>query len=593
MKYVTVSKVYTGRKHTGFEFVNERSEKISVSLDQMDKIIADPDVELDIAKHGKGWKFKDSGKSMSMIPVVRSDKTRASIKPIKTDGIEYFMGQSLVDMIKVYRGVQPVRSECTISKYLDSVTNGTVCIVSGLHCTGKRTMVRYEVQNSKMFESTVWFKIAKKNVNHKSVEEIYKNYCKTCKTIVIEDADNIYNLHRADWIRKLADKGNKVVLITKGDTFYKNYSESVFYNHVYSVYTTPVTYSDYAYMNRESDSKISFIDYSHMGELNFNPNRYVDEETGVCDMEYFNGKPSIIDDIRISLAPNNDAMKWLGFTCDKKGVTELRTIIFILLNSIINNRYDVLSVGDVHKIKFANILRLYDTSVVRDADALAKQVCNNLGVDYNKTFDGFETGRILRAMEHNKIIAHLANLQVNNTNRPFIVGKYYFTNPSILNRFFWEVYKEIDKQYIPRDSNFDSHINYGFMYESAVVTNIMSLMKENGAYCYFFKDSNGREVDSVIYKMDHGVATIILCEIKSCGKADAIIRRNNLKWIGDAFFNIYMNKRFSGKIQMERLVVYPGEDMEIQDVEGLKSVKFVNTEKFLNTLWQRLSAIEL
>ena len=600
MNYNTVAKVYTDGKFSGFQVINERSEKIEINLSEMDKILADPDVSLDIVKCGRGWKFKDSSKTMDMLPVIKNGKHRASINPNKANNLQFFANSSLKDMIKISSGGQPVRGECSIHGYMVCANKGLVCTVSGLVCTGRKTLVKYELDSGDYVDSTVWIKVTGA-VSSKEVEDAYNAYYKSYKVIVIEEANAIKDLHKAKWLIDLSNKGRKVILIVHGDIFYKTYTNSVLRNRIYSVYTTPVTYSDYKFMNFKSDENITVSEYSRMGELNCNPVEYYGLG-GMRDLSYFNTKDDILTDIQKAVAPNDEAFKWLGFNkTHKENARNLRNIIMTILQEIICDR--AINPISTHKnnlctVDFSLVSAYYDINIFDHTRKFFEVIGENLNVTYNEVVDKETRFRIIAMLESMSIMLRVNNIytfgiSIADSNIPNNVCryKYYFTNPAIVNRAMWMLCSEIDKQYVPKivDAAISNH--YGFIYESAIMTSACQVAKDNDFKCYFYRDELGREIDMVFISSNTGNVDIKLCEIKSCDDAELLVSKNRLKWIGNTYFDTYFKQRYNKKFNLSRCVVYPGADREVMRMSS--NLLFKNDGKFLETVWQDFSEIKL
>lgn len=574
MNYTTVAKIYTKNKRTGFRMINEKGEEINVTNEELLKVVDNPDVNLDIKKCGKSWKFIDNSKSVLSLPIIRMDKSRASIKSSRSGNIEFFLGDSLEDMIKLTLGNQPVRICANIRDYMQNNQTGMVCTVAGLECTGKKTLIKSYLLNNECIDKTVWFNITK-NTKSDDVRQVYTKYCKRHKILVFENADNICDLHKAKWIADLADRGYKIILIVHGDIFYKTYANSVFRNKVYSVYTSNVGYCEYAAMNNKNVKQLSVLDYIGMGELNFNSDNS-GEFFHVYDIKYFDDHEDILTDLAKAIAPNDDALRWFGLKGSHSNMIKtLRSQIFIMVKNVVVSRLYRVHARESMKLNFNGFNNVFDLDIVSDYDEMIDEISKEINIDSHAEFDSIEILKLAAILEQMKVMVRVENLFLRNYSGNDYGGvsryKYYFSNPAIVNRFVYMIYREFDKRYIPRKTSDIAGKAFlageaGLIYESAIMANVSEIASKTGMAMYYYHDNNDREIDLIMMNNSMGMNTVQLCEIKSSLQA---CKTGNLKWIGDTRFSTLIENKLhlkKYKYNCSRIVVYPGESKTLDSV---------------------------
>lgn len=573
MNYTTVAKIYTKNKRTGFRLINERKEEINVTNEELIEIANNPDVKLDIKMCGRSWKFIDNSKSVLSLPIIRMDKSRASIKPSHSGNVEFFIGDSLDDMIKLTLGNQPVRICASIKDYMQNDQEGMVCTVAGLECTGKKTLIKSYLSNNEITEKTVWFNIVKRTKSDE-VRQVYTKYCKRQKVLVIEGADNISDLHKAKWIADLAEHGHKVILIVHGDIFYKTYTNSVFRNKVYSVYTSNVGYCEYAAMNNKNVNQLSVLDYIGMGELNFNSGNS-GEFNHVYDIRYFDNHEDVLTDLVKAVAPNDTALRWFGLKGSHSDMVKtLRSQLFIMIKNVVTSRLYRVHAREKMKLNFNGFNNVFDLEIASNYNKKMAEISKDIKVDNRAEFDSIEILNLAAILEQMKIMVRVENLFFKNYTGKDYGGisryKYYFSNPAVVNRFVYMIYKEFDKYYIPRRISGVAGKAFlageaGLIYESAILSNICEIASKTGIPVYYYHDNEDREIDLITITNCDGTNRLQLCEIKSSLQA---CRVDNLKWIGDTCFIASIESKLhikKNKYSCSHIVVYPGKSGEIED----------------------------
>lgn len=587
MTYVTTSKICENGKRTGFVFMNEKLQTFLVKDDELEKLMQRSDTEFDIVKAGKSFRFKDPSKKISELPTYKENVKRASLNPTKSGAINYYVDEQLEDMIKLTGNRQPVRRECTVKPYLENMSTETICSVSGLSCTGKSTMIKSTLKELELTGSTIWFEVTDKDSNE-HVQQLYDAYFKRYKIIVIDKADNLIDLHEANWLVKAVKTGRKVIMITSGDLFYKRYSRSMLKNYIESVYTTPVTFKDYVEMN-PNIKNISFIDYTRMGEIRYTNKRDIDNKVNL--IEYFDSDYCVIDDILKALMPCEAAKKWF---CNGDGdIGTVRIIVTDMLLEIANKIETVTgNAGNRNKkINYSYATQTYDFSTTKCGnqvyiDRLNKHFGTNPG-EY--TDRDYLEKRIVTALEEMGIMTMVKNSEkaVNkHTIGGCVVvdGVAYFTNPSIVNRLYYDINMFIEESYVPKNMTVES-TSKGFINEGAVVYCAKAITNKSEYADVFMYRHDKEEIDLIVrygQKVD-------LVEIKST------VRKSHLglemfKWIG-------MDKPedkikcISKNTSVKRYIVYNGTVNGSKKLSNGITVEIMNIVDYLNNLEQKVSTL--
>lgn len=586
MNYVTTSKICENGKRTGFVFMNERLQTFLVKDDELEKLMQRSDTEFDIVKAGNSYRFKDHTKKVSELPTYKENVKRSSISPTKSGVIDYYVDEQLEDMIKLTGHRQPVRKECTVKPYLESMNTETICSVSGLSCTGKSTMIKNTLSELGLTGSTVWFDVTGKD-KYEHIQQLYDAYFKRYKIIVIDKADNLVDLYEANWLVKAVKTGRKVIMITHGDLFYKRYSRSVLKNSIESVYTTPVTFKDYVEMN-PNIKNISFIDYTRMGEIRYTNKRDIDNKVSL--IEYFDKDYCVIDDILKALMPCDAAKKWF---CNGDGdLGTVRIIVTDLLLEIANKIETVIGnpVSRNKKINYSYATQTYDFSTTKSGNLVYIDRLNN----HFGTNPGEYTGcdylekRIVMALEEMGIMTMVKNSEKAVNKHPLggciVDGVAYFTNPSIVNRLYYDINMFIEESYVPKKMNIES-TSKGFINEGAVVCCAKAITDKSEYADVSMYRHDKEEIDLIV---KHG-QNIDLVEIKST------VRKSNLgpdmfKWIGMSNPEDRI-KLISKDTSVKRYVVYNGAVNGSRKLNNGVTVEIMNIVDYLNNLEHKVNTL--
>ena len=586
MKYVTTSKICENGKRTGFVFMNERLQTFLVKDDELEKLMQRSDTEFDIIKAGKSYRFKDQSKKISELPTYKENVKRSSLNPTKSGVVDYYVDEQLEDMIKLTGHKQPVRKECTVKPYLESMNTETICSVSGLACTGKSTMIKNTLDELGLTGSTIWFDVTDKD-SQEHIQQLYDAYFKRYKIIVIDKADNLVDLQEADWLVRAVKTGRKVIMITHGDLFYKRYSRSVLKNYIESVYTTPVTYKDYVEMN-SNVKNISFVDYTRMGEIRYTNKRDIDNKVNL--IEYFDKDYCVIDDILKALMPCDAAKKWF---CNGDG--DIKTVRIIVTSLLVEAASKVErattdnSTNRTKKINYSFATQTYDFSTTKNGVTSYNDRLNS----HFGTAPGAYTGseylerRVLSALEEMGIMTVVDNCEksVMTYNGGYTIdGVAYFTNPSIVNRLYYDINMFIEESYIPKNMNVES-TSKGFINEGAV------------AYCVKAITDKSEYADVAMYRHDKEEIDLIvrygqnidLVEIKST------VRKSHLnpemfKWVG--LSNLDSRIKFINKNTcVKRYVVYNGTVGGSKKLDNGATVEIMSIVDYLNSLEKKINSL--
>lgn len=601
MMYKTVCMVYNAEGEIWYKFIDDNLEPTLVPSKDIKKFLSTHETDLSISETEATIKL--NGETVSKVPIYEMPVEKKEI-----DGIEVFYGNSLKKQLKSME-FKRVRSEITVVDYLKGNVDKalSVCTVCGVRFTGKRDLVKHDLVLSGMKDNTIWLRVNKeiKHINLKIILDLCMDEIDT-KLIVIENSEHVSDLHRANWLLNMADKGIKVVLITPGDIMLKQSSKSVFFCRIHSIYTTAITYADFKTLNSR---KTSFLDYCRSLTV-VNTGVYNDVMgVGNVDITIPSGY-NVLDDLYSTIAPNEEALKYFSNYIRENNPKSfimaelLRILSWVVINGAEKYHQDGITLSH----GFATWMEPHAVKLV--GSELIKKASNKLGVPIKNNGDALTCGLVYSALQDMKILFHVCNCAASfseetlGIDRSTHTGSFedvkqcsmYLTNPMLVNRLRALEMQSVNCGYLPRRRKFNGDI-FGRVFESAVMYNAYTILRQNGTNykVNYYRDAIGRELDLVIYKRNsnryadenNDKGNIILCEVKSCFDSESLLAKQ-FKWLCNEFTERLINDGFNLESdKAARLVVYSGEDiteaMQLDDKSNI-SASVIGAESFIRFL---------
>lgn len=572
MKYTTDFMMYNSYGEVGYRLTDEKGNKEIVLNRDLKKFIDNPSntVDLDIS----------SGKVVRKNSKAKIPLQNMQNKPIKAPilcEIETCFGNELERKLKSEKRHLKVRSEITIIDYLKGKVDKyyRICTVCGVRFTGKRDLVKNDLLESGLASKAIWVTV-KTSMTHieLKMEIDAVNTQKNIKVIVVEKSENVCDLHEAEWLVQMANKGTKVVFITPGDIMLKQSTKSAFYGVVYSVYTTAMTYKDYKYINKNKN--IKFLQYCESKSIVFsdikNPilsNDLVDKKIPV----WYN----VVDDLCRTVIPNKAAYNYFveNLNCKNKDIrSSMMAEIYKIVKAVIETNGDRMSNKPID-VSICNV-GIVDKVVENElGEELSNKLTEAVGIPKYYNGNQFLYELITSAFMEMGIMFSLQNTakktieEESKLSREYNLSKHqyryqnlYFTTPVIVNRLTNFEVNTLNSGYIPRPSDACNH-RFGYIFESAVAYNAYTIAKENGkCNVFFYRDKLQREIDLIIATKRGVNSKLVCCEIKS---TESVKNLGNKKarWLCDEFTDRVAKGTFSIKEDnIERYIIYAGDDVD-------------------------------
>lgn len=533
--YRAVAKIIRNNKRIGF-ICQDNSGTNHVFYDSRIKELMNSGSIFDLTYNNKGFKFKDSSKTIKGLPCVYNDKcvniAKNRVTQIVTDEYTSNKLKKYVESSGVTRLNQ--RDFVTgILEYCNSNEN-RVLIISGLRGTGKTTGILQAINEIDDYTKTVFINIDQTaEMNCLDLRNLIITKYKDKKYIFIDEITRVKDIinNSAFLADNLCMSGKKVIISGTDSLALTTIDTASLYHRAITLHITFIKYAE-----AERTANQSLKEYIEMGGLY--------RADSIKDIEGLRRyiDTAVVDNIINTLNKNTGVTHLLGV--QGLGKRKIRTLVFRILYAIIYK-----SIQRIKPTKVDRILNLYDytSSVIYDKTSLTSLVCRQMQVDEVMNTNEKEVNIVLNALKEIGIVDSLQN--INNVSDV----AYYITNPSISNQLIKAIVNVVDATGLNKVNNATIKGLNGLVFESIIVKHTIEAAKKLGLQVYFYHDTNNREIDLLIEKeYNNGLdEEYMYYEIKMTNDQDRAVA--SARWINDKT----IENNIGGTVK-QKAIIYSG-----------------------------------
>lgn len=526
-RYVTLASLTKNGKRVGFKIADicDTSKKPMYLSCQAVKQMIDSNQSIDLIYDNRGFKFRDHAKKMYNLPEETYNFKNTRVIDINRYNADVYTGNTLKDFIQ---STNVANLQCrdfvdiTVS-YCKSNIN-RVLAISGLRGTGKTTGVLQTISKLNKYNECVYICINEQsNMNCNSLRELIDCQAINAEYIFIDEITRVKDFIKCSGFLcdYYCNNGKKVVISGTDSLALAESSGAGLYHRMINRNVTFMSFEE-----AKRTMKYKFEDYMLKGGLFCS-----DAIRTTHDVRnYIN--TAVIDNIMNTLTKNNNVTSLLGlYAID---VETVRSLVFKILYAII-----YCNTQKIKDISVKKIIDLYDYSAspITSIDVLQDLVCNAFNVERTIKATTKQVQAVLNAMESIGLIVSIPNLyddtQLN----------YYVTNPSIVNVILVSMRSVLDKINMPRNKDKTLKGLYGSLLEAIVVSHVVNKCKHLYYKCFYYHDSNNREIDLIINNdaedSIYSTGNYYCYEIKMSSDIDTAVVKS--LWIKDQNIINYIN----------------------------------------------------
>ena len=434
------------------------------------------------------------------------------------NSISYFTGDELKTYAKNFlSGIYEKRDfvNSILSYFQDPISNRRIMGISGLRGTGKTVGMLQAIQELFSYDNVLYILI-NEEIDINTFKELFLKIIKGKEFIFIDEVTKISGL--VEGVNFLSDVilplGKKVVITGTDSLALLDTVKSSLYHRIRYENVTHISFSE---VKRTMGQ--SFKDYLEIGGL-YAPDAISDFE-GMRN--YIN--TAILDNIESSFNRNIG----LANTYNLSDISseELRVTIFMILYAVVYS-----TASKIRQPNIKRIIKMFDrdkTSPSQSIAALREIVFNDLKLSTTFIPNESQVNAILGILERIGILVKAQNFYDNSETN------YYITNPSITVRIYYSIYSSL------KSTGLDTLIwaslkpVLGLVFESVIVVHTKKYVDDKGYNIYYYRDSDGREVDLLI-ENERDFTDIFnpyYCyfEIKMTSDIDEAVMKS--KWLND------------------------------------------------------------
>lgn len=159
-------------------------------------------------------------------------------------------GTALQDMGEITRGYEARTCFEKLTNYLDSPEVDKICILYGLHRTGKTTLIRQALfrMTKIQLDRSAYIKILKSNTMAELAQDLKDLYDKKVRYVFIEDITNVSDFIESASVLSdiFAATGMKIVLSSQEPLSFWNVIHDELYHKAVMIHTTFISYGEYS-----------------------------------------------------------------------------------------------------------------------------------------------------------------------------------------------------------------------------------------------------------------------------------------------------------------------------------------------------------
>lgn len=547
-----VAAVYESGKRSGF-LIEANGKRKYYTTDEILSNIRNG-VDLGITYNNRGFQLTDGRNVTSLVKIEQKDlfqyvahkNNQVGISKVdkRVKGVNVYTGSSLRTYImssidKSWKCRDIVDS---IVNYFDNPYKGMMFGLTGLRGTGKTvSLLQALVKMNKLSESMYVTLSTGSDIDCTGLCSYLEPQLAGIKYLVIDEATRIKNLIKnGDTLFEELKRFGIAVVLSGTDTLALAISSGDgLFHRIVEHNITFISLAEYErILCNESDKTRVVVSYIKSGGL-MAPDNVKDFDTFKV---YVN--TAIVDNILNTVSKNKGISEFE--LVSKISDTKLRSIVFGILYSIgykawrIDKAleescdFDGESVeGSVRfKNNFSRVINALSLSSLINKAEIVKMVCRTLGVSEIVTVAQSELNEVLDYLEKLGIIVGLENIAPSSHE-----VQYFVVNPSVYNQVYSEVIKAVDNESLAGGRPIRLKAVYGSVFESAVIVHAMKYADEHGLLAGYFRNSRGREIDLIVYKLldSFDFDESIYYEIKLTDKMDDAVTR--LSWLNNKTYS--------------------------------------------------------
>ena len=551
-----IAAVYESGKRSGF-LIEANGKRKYYTTDEILSNIRNG-VDLGITYNNRGFQLTDGRNVTSLAKIEQKDlfqyvapkNNRVGISKVdkRVKGVNIYTGSSL----RTYIGSNIDKSwKCRdivdgIVNYFDKPYKGMMFGLTGLRGTGKTvSLLQALVKMNKLSESMYVTLSTDSDIDCAGLCSYLESQLGGIKYLVIDEATRIKNLIKnGDTLFEELKRFGIAVVLSGTDTLALAISSGDgLFHRIVEHNITFISLAEYErILCDETDKTRVVVSYIKSGGL-MTPDNVRNFDTFKV---YVN--TAIVDNILNTVSKNKGISEFE--LVSKMPDTKLRSIVFGILYSIGYKAWrvdkaldDSLDLNDENayenaggsvrfKNNFSRVINALSLSSIINKAEIVKMVCHTLGVSEVVTVTQSELNEVLDYLEKLGIIVGLENIAHSSHE-----VQYFVVNPSVYNQLYSEVIKAVDNESLVGGRPIRLKAVYGSVFESAVIVHAMKYADEHGLLAGYFRNSRGREIDLIVYKLldSFDFDESIYYEIKLTDIMDDAVTR--LSWLNNKTYS--------------------------------------------------------
>lgn len=551
-----IAAVYESGKRSGF-LIEANGKRKYYTTDEILSNIRNG-VDLGITYNNRGFQLTDGRNVTSLAKIEQKDlfqyvapkNNQVGISKVdkKVKGVNIYTGSSLRTYImsNIDKSWKCRDIVDRIVNYFDKPYKGMMFGLTGLRGTGKTvSLLQALVKMNKLSESMYVTLATDSDIDCTGLCSYLEPQLGGIKYLVIDEATQIKNLIKnGDTLFEELKRFGIAVVLSGTDTLALAISSGDgLFHRIVEHNITFISLVEYErILCDETDKTRVVVSYIKSGGL-MTPDNVRNFDTFKV---YVN--TAIVDNILNTVSKNKGISEF--DLVSKMSDTKLRSIVFGILYSIgykawridkaLDDRVDLNDEnayenagGSVRfKNNFSRVINALSLSSIINKAEIVKMVCRTLGVSDVVTVTQPELNEVLDYLEKLGIIVGLENMAHSSHE-----VQYFVVNPSVYNQLYSEVIKAVDNDSLEGGRPIRMKAVYDSVFESAVIVHAMKYADEHGLLAGYFRNSRGREIDLIVYKLldSFDFDESIYYEIKLTDIMDDAVTR--LSWLNNKTYS--------------------------------------------------------
>lgn len=547
-----IAAVYESGKRSGF-LIEANGKRKYYTTDEILSNIRNG-VDLGITYNNRGFQLTDGRNVTSLAKIEQKDlfqyvapkNNQVGISKVdkRVKGVNVYTGSSLRTYIR-----SNIDKAWKCRDIVDDIVNyfykpykGMMFGLTGLRGTGKTvSLLQALVKMNKLSESMYVTLATDSDIDCAGLCSYLEPQLGGIKYLVIDEATRIKNLIKnGDTLFEELKRFGIAVVLSGTDTLALAISSGDgLFHRIVEHNITFISLAEYErILCGETDKTRVVVSYIKSGGL-MTPDNVRNFDTFKV---YVN--TAIVDNILNTVSKNKGISEFE--LVSKMSDTKLRSIVFGILYSIgykawriykalddsggLNdeNAYENARGSVRFKNNFSRVINALSLSSIINKAEIVKMVCRTLGVSDVVTVTQSELNEVLDYLEKLGIIVGLENMAHSSHE-----VQYFVVNPSVYNQLYSEVIKAVDSESLACGRP----IRLKAVFESAVIVHAMKYADEHGLLAGYFRNSRGREIDLIVYKLldSFDFDESIYYEIKLTDIMDDAVTR--LSWLNNKTYS--------------------------------------------------------